>query len=150
MSILHDTLAKYIESKDGDPEVKAWALKTLEKEIIDEIVNQKANEITQALKDKKQEMLKAERQAEIARKIKEAGRAFWAVVVLGLTVGLLGNQLTEMITRVKEFFNSFWGVTLLCIAGFGFVVYMIFKHEYLGPAGEMIEKFVKESMKNDE
>lgn len=150
MSKLHDTLAKYIEGKDGDPEIKKWALKTLEKEITDEIVNQKANEILQEVNEKKQEMLKVERQAEIARKIKEAGRAFWAVVVLGLMVGLLGNQFTEMISKSKEFFDSFWSVTLPCIIVFGLTVYMIFKHEYLGPAGEMIEKFVKESIKDEE
>lgn len=140
-STLHNTLKKYISTQGGDPELNEWVLKGLEAEIIQEIISSKANEIAKVSVDIEQEKLQTLRRKEAARKLEEAKRVFFVVVILGLLVGLIGNQLTEMIGMLKNYLNEYWGITIGALFIFLSVTYIIFKSEYLAIASEMLEKF---------
>ena len=144
MSKLHDTLEKYIATRNIDPELKNYALADMENQIVQEIVAQKAAEIDKATLELHRKRMEQERHEKIEQRIKEAERTFWIVVVLGLMIGLAGNQLTEMIASLKDVidFNRLvitLAFTVLFLGG----VYLVFKWEYIRTADEFIRDFFR-------
>ena len=144
MSKLHDTLEKYIATRNIDPELKNYALADMENQIVQEIVAQKAAEIDKATLELQRKRMEQERHEKIEQRIKEAERTFWIVVVLGLMIGLAGNQLTEMIASLKDVidFNRLvitLAFTVLFLGG----VYLVFKWEYIRTADEFIRDFFR-------
>lgn len=144
MSKLHDTLEKYIATRNIDPEFKNYALADMENQIVQEIVAQKAAEIDKATLELQRKRMEQERHEKIEQRIKEAERTFWIVVVLGLMIGLAGNQLTEMIASLKDVidFNRLvitLAFTVLFLGG----VYLVFKWEYIRTADEFIRDFFR-------
>lgn len=144
MSKLHDTLGKYIATRNIDPELKNYALADMENQIVQEIVAQKAAEIDKATLELQRKRMEQERHEKIEQRIKEAERTFWIVVVLGLMIGLAGNQLTEMIASLKDVidFNRLvitLAFTVLFLGG----VYLVFKWEYIRTADEFIRDFFR-------
>ena len=156
MSELHKMLesyAKYI-MKDNDESGESLKLRNsaiahLEQTITDEIVRNEANRIEALRRKEHEEYLQKERQANLSKRIKEARNAFWIVMVLGLTVGLIGNQFTDIISFCKGEPGShifiLW--TILIIVILSAAVYLVFKHEYLDKAAEIIETFIQEGIK---
>lgn len=145
MSILHDTLRKYISTQDGDAELKSRALKQLEAEIIQEIVSLKANEIAKVAADREKKRLTSVRRQEMVRKLQDAQRAFFIVVILGLLVGMVGNQFTEMISALKNSADAFWMGTIGALALLLASVYAIFRSKYFAIADKMLEKILRET-----
>lgn len=144
MSKLHDTLEKYIATRDIDPELKNYALANMENQIVQEIVAQKAAEIDKATLKLQRKRMEQERHEKIEQRIKEAERTFWIVVVLGLMIGLAGNQITEIISSVKEQFEvnramvSF-GITVFIACG----IYFVIQRQYISTATELINDFLR-------
>ena len=144
MSKLHDTLEKYIATRDIDPELKNYALADMENQIVQEIVAPKAAEIDKATLELQRKRLEKERHETIARRIKDAERTFWVIVVLGLMIGLAGNQLTEMIASLKDVIDlNRLVITLAFTVLFLGGVYLVFKWEYIRTADEFIRDFFR-------
>lgn len=155
MSKLHgvlETYAKYVIHDDKTSEeikLRNLAIARLEQIITDEIVRNEASRIEALQRKEHEEYLQKERQANLAKRIKDARNAFWTVMVLGLIIGLIGNQFTDIISFCKGEPHSagfiLW--TILVIIILFVVVYFVFKHEYLDKAIEIIERFIQEGMK---
>lgn len=144
MSKLHDTLEKYIAKCNIDPELKEYALADMENEIIQDIIEQRAAEIENAALELQRKRLEKERHETIARRIKDAERTFWVIVVLGLMIGLAGNQLTEMIASLKDVIDlNRLVITLAFTVLFLGGVYLVFKWEYIRTADEFIRDFFR-------
>lgn len=94
MSKLRDTLEKYISTQNIQEDYRHYVLDKMEEEIVQEVVKQKAKEICDKAKARKE-------QEEVRQRIKSARAAFWTVLALGLLIGLLGNQITELISDAK-------------------------------------------------
>ena len=159
MSKLHDTLAKYVDSmnfghlSEGNERfLKEAAVRDLEQQIIREIVQQKAGEIYAEADRKRKEALKLEQQQEQARKIRDAQTAFWTVIVLGILIGLVGNQLTELFSFLKDAVKMELPVlisTIFLTGGLSFVIYHIYQSVYLGKAAELIEEFLQKGSERE-
>lgn len=142
MSKLHDTLERYLDTKKIDPELKDYALTEMENEIVREIIEQKAVEFDNAVHKLQRERTEKERYEKINQRIKDAERTFLVVVVLGLMIGLAGNQITEIISSVKEQFEV--NRTILTLISTGVIacgVYLIFKRQYISTATDLINDF---------
>lgn len=140
MSKLRDTLEKYILTQEIKKEYQNYVLKQMEEEIVQEIVAQKAEEINAKARAKKE-------QEEVHQRIQSARTAFWTVLVLGLLIGLLGNQLTELIASAKD--GSAAATWLLALAMIA-LIYIIYKVEYLSQAEDIINKWLKRELEDDE
>ena len=144
MSKLHDTLEKYIATRNIDPELKNYALADMENQIVQEIVAQKAAEIDKATLELQRKRMEQERHEKIEQRIKEAERTFWIVVVLGLMIGLAGNQLTEIISSVKEQIEVNRTIpTLIVIVAIAYGIYFVIQRQYISTATELINDFLR-------
>lgn len=116
----------------------------MENEIIQDIIEQRAAEIENAALELQRKRLEKERHETIARRIKDAERTFWVIVVLGLMIGLAGNQLTEMIASLKDVIDlNRLVITLAFTVLFLGGVYLVFKWEYIRTADEFIRDFFR-------
>mgnify|MGYP003086518307 CR=1 FL=1 len=78
------------------------------------------------------------------QRIKDAERTFLVVVVLGLMIGLAGNQITEIISSIKEQFEVNRTIlTLIFTAVIAYGVYLIFKRQYISTATDLINDFFR-------
>lgn len=112
----------------------------MEEEIVQEIVKQKVQEIN--------DKAKAEReQEEVSQRIDSARNAFWTVVVLGLLLGLLGNQITELISDTK---GTSVAVTWILVLVMILSVYAIYEIAYLSQAKAIINKWLKKRQEDNE
>lgn len=108
MSKLHGVLETYVkyvihdDKTDEAVKLRNLAIAQLEQIITDEIVRNEASRIEELQRKEHEEYLQKERQANLAKRIKDARNAFWTVMVLGLIIGLIGNQFTD-ITAVYSF-----------------------------------------------
>ena len=144
MSKLHDTLEKYIATRNIDPELKNYALADMENQIVQEIVAQKAAEIDKATLELQRKRMEQERHEKIEQRIKEAERTFWIVVVLGLMIGLAGNQITEIISSVKELFEVNQTIpTLIVTVAIACGIYFVIQRQYISTATELINDFFR-------
>ena len=126
MSTLHDTLTEYLSTQEGSPKLKKLAIEQLENRITQEIVEQEATKI----ENKALELQRA--------------RTFLVVVVLGLMIGLAGNQITEIISSIKEQFEVNRTIlTLIFTAVIAYGVYLIFKRQYISTATDLINDFFR-------
>ena len=140
MSKLRDTLEKYILTQHIEQEYQQYVLEKMEEEIVQEIVKQKVQEIN--------DKAKAEReQEEVSQRIDSARNAFWTVVVLGLLLGLLGNQITELISDTK---GTSVAVTWILVLVMILSVYAIYEIEYLSQAKAIINKWLKKRQEDNE
>lgn len=140
MSKLRDTLEKYILTQHIEQEYQQYVLEKMEEEIVQEIVKQKVQEIN--------DKAKAEReQEEVSQRIDSARNAFWTVVVLGLLLGLLGNQITELISDTK---GTSVAVTWILVLVMILSVYAIYEIAYLSQAKAIINKWLKERQEDNE
>lgn len=144
MSTLHDTLTEYLSTQEGSPKLKKLAIEQLENRITQEIVEQEATKIENKALELQRERIEKERHEKMAQRIKDAERTFWIVVVLGLMIGLAGNQITEIISFVKEKFEvnrtqvSF-GITVFIACG----IYFVFQRQYISTATDLINDFFR-------
>ena len=144
MSKLHDTLEKYIATRDIDPELKNYALADMENQIVQEIVAQKAAEIDKATLELQRKRMEQERHEKITQRIKDAERTFWVVAVLGLMIGLAGNQITELVSLTKEWVGGSRLVGTIVVVGLLFLgVYLVFEREYIKTANDIITDFFR-------
>lgn len=144
MSKLHDTLEKYIAKCSIDPELKDYALAEMENEIVREIIEQRAAEIDNAVLELQRKRMEKERHEKITQRIKDAERTFLVVVVLGLMIGLAGNQITEILSFVKEQIEVNRTIlTLIFTAVIACGVYLIFKRQYISTATDLINDFFR-------
>ncbi|MCI7063184.1 MAG: hypothetical protein MR947_01025 [Mitsuokella jalaludinii] len=140
MSKLRDTLEKYILTQHIEQEYQQYVLEKMEEEIVQEIVKQKVQEIN--------DKAKAEReQEEVSQRIDSARNAFWTVVVLGLLLGLLGNQITELISDTK---GTSVAVTWILVLVMILSVYAIYEIAYLSQAKAIINKWLKKRQEDNE
>ena len=77
----------------------------MEEEIVKEIIEQEVAKIESRARELERKRMEKERHEKMAQRIKDAERTFWIVVVLGLMIGLAGNQITEIISSAKEQFE---------------------------------------------
>lgn len=140
MSKLRDTLEKYISTQDIPEEYQQLVLEKIEEEIIQEIVEQKVQEVYDKAKARRE-------QEEVSQRINSARNAFWTVVVLGLLLGLLGNQITELISSTKG--TSVVATWILVIVMMG-CVYVIYEMVYLSQAKDVINKWLKKEKEDNE
>lgn len=141
MSKLHDTLEKYISSQKGIPsELMPYALSKLEEEITKEIVHQRAAEIDAEVEKKRKRRQEQEARIKASKSIDTAFHAFWTVVVLGLLLGLLGNQVTDLISGAK---GSSVGWTIGIIVLISIFIYLIYEIEFLSQAKQVIDDLLK-------
>ena len=144
MSKLHDTLEKYIATRNIDPELKNYALADMENQIVQEIVAQKAAEIDKATLELQRKRMEQERHEKIEQRIKEAERTFWIVVVLGLMIGLAGNQITELVSLTKEWVGGSHLVGTIVVVGLLLLgAYLVFEREYIKTANDIITDFFR-------
>lgn len=144
MSKLHDTLEKYLDTKKIEPELKDYALTEMEKEIVQEIIEQEAAKIENKVLELQRKRMEKERHEKIEQRIKEAERTFWIVVVLGLMIGLAGNQLTEIISSVKEQIEVNRTIpTLIVIVAIAYGIYFVIQRQYISTATELINDFLR-------
>lgn len=144
MSKLHDTLEKYIATRNIDPELKNYALADMENQIVQEIVAQKAAEIDKATLELQRKRMEQERHEKITQRIKDAERTFWVVAVLGLMIGLAGNQITELVSLTKEWVGGSRLVGTIVVVGLLFLgVYLVFEREYIKTANDIITDFFR-------
>lgn len=109
-------------------------LDKLEREIKQEVISEEAKLLVDAA-DKEQ----------ILRSIEKLKEMFWTVVIIGVLVGVTGNQITELISSLKEGFNIFWTVLLVIILILA--MYFYFWVRYLNQATDEIRKFKENSRK---
>ena len=144
MSTLHDTLTEYLSTQEGSPKLKKLAIEQLENRITQEIVEQEATKIENKALELQRERIEKERHEKMAQRIKDAERTFWIVVVLGLMIGLAGNQITEIISSIKEQFEVNRTIlTLIFTAVIAYGVYLIFKRQYISTATDLINDFFR-------
>ena len=144
MSTLHDTLTEYLSTQEGSPKLKKLAIEQLENRITQEIVEQEATKIENKALELQRERTEKERYEKINQRIKDAERTFWIVVVLGLMIGLAGNQITEIISSIKEQFEVNRTIlTLIFTAVIAYGVYLIFKRQYISTATDLINDFFR-------
>lgn len=144
MSTLHDTLTEYLSSQEGSPKLKKLAIEQLENRITQEIVEQEATKIENKALELQRERTEKERYEKINQRIKDAERTFLVVVVLGLMIGLAGNQITEIISSIKEQFEVNRTIlTLIFTAVIAYGVYLIFKRQYISTATDLINDFFR-------
>jgi hypothetical protein len=144
MSTLHDTLTEYLSTQEGSPKLKKLAIEQLENRITQEIVEQEATKIENKALELQRERTEKERYEKINQRIKDAERTFLVVVVLGLMIGLAGNQITEIISSIKEQFEVNRTIlTLIFTAVIAYGVYLIFKRQYISTATDLINDFFR-------
>ena len=144
MSTLHDTLTEYLSTQEGSPKLKKLAIEQLENRITQEIVEQEATKIENKALELQRERIEKERHEKMAQRIKDAERTFLVVVVLGLMIGLAGNQITEIISSIKEQFEVNRTIlTLIFTAVIAYGVYLIFKRQYISTATDLINDFFR-------
>ena len=112
----------------------------MEEESVQEVVTQKAKEICDKAKARKE-------QEEVRQRIKSARAAFWTVLALGLLIGLLGNQITELISDAK---GTSIGITWLLVIAISVLIYVIYDMEYLRQAENIINEWLKKEQEDDE
>lgn len=140
MSKLRDTLEKYISTQNIQEDYRHYVLDKMEEEIVQEVVKQKAKEICDKAKARKE-------QEEVRQHIKSARAAFWTVLALGLLIGLLGNQITELISDAK---GTSIGITWLLVIAISVLIYVIYDMEYLRQAENIINEWLKKEQEDDE
>ena len=140
MSKLRDTLEKYISTQDIPKEYQQPVLEKIEEEIIQEIVEQKVQEVYDKAKARRE-------QEEVSQRINSARNAFWTVVVLGLLLGLLGNQITELISSTK---GTSVVATWILVIVMMVCVYVIYEIVYLSQAKDVINKWLKKEKEDNE
>lgn len=140
MSKLRDTLEKYILTQHIEQEYQQYVLEKMEEEIVQEIVKQKVQEINDKAKTERE-------QEEVSQRIDSARNAFWTVVVLGLLLGLLGNQITELISDTK---GTSVAVTWILVLVMILSVYAIYEIAYLSQAKAIINKWLKKRQEDNE
>lgn len=104
------------------------AITTLENEIKQEIISEETKRI-----------LEETEKARLIRNIDRIKDAFWTVVVIGILVGVTGNQVTELIA----FWKNGWpiGVTMLIAVALIGIMYCYFSTRYLKQAANEIREF---------
>lgn len=147
MSELRSLLERYV-SMDSNVEerLQRITVEALETRITDEIVQQEAERINELSAKLKKEADEREANANLSKRIRAASRAFRTVVLIGLLVGLAGNQLTDLITMLKEYSTCEISVlksTVLTAGLILFIIFVLYKIEYVDQASEMIEKFIR-------
>ncbi|MBF1662766.1 MAG: hypothetical protein ACFNLF_04290 [Selenomonas noxia] len=148
MSKLHDTLEKYYSVRNSDPEFKEPALAYMEEEIVKEIIEQEVAKIESRARELERKRMEKERHEKMAQRIKDAERTFWIVVVLGLMIGLAGNQITEIISSAKEQFEVNPMIpTMLVTVAIAYGIYLIFQRHYISTAVDLINEFARKGQK---
>ena len=104
------------------------AITTLEKEIKQEIISEETKRI-----------LEENEKARLIRNIDRIKDAFWTVVVIGILVGVTGNQVTELIAFLKTGWPI--GGTLLVAVALIVIMYSYFWTRYLKQAANEIREF---------
>ena len=142
MSKLHDTLEKYYSVRNSDPEFKEPALAYMEEEIVKEIIEQEVAKIESRARELERKRMEKERHEKMAQ------RTFWIVVVLGLMIGLAGNQITEIISSAKEQFEVNPMIpTMLVTVAIAYGIYLIFQRHYISTAVDLINEFARKGQK---
>ena len=140
MSKLRDTLEKYISTQNIQEDYRHYVLDKMEEEIVQEVVKQKAKEICDKAKARKE-------QEEVRQRIKSARAAFWTVLALGLLIELQGNKITELISDAK---GTSIGITWLLVIAISVLIYVIYDMEYLRQAENIINEWLKKEQEDDE
>lgn len=144
MSTLHDTLTEYLSAQEGSSKIKKLAIEQLEDRITREIIEQEAAKIENKALELRRKRMEQERHEKMEQRIKEAERTFWLVVVLGLMIGLAGNQLTEIISSVKELFEVNQTIpTLIVTVAIACGIYFVIQRQYISTATELINDFFR-------
>ena len=144
MSTLHDTLTEYLSTQEGSPKLKKLAIEQLENRITQEIVEQEATKIENKALELQRERTEKERYEKINQRIKDAERTFLVVVVLGLMIGLAGNQITEIISSIKEQFEVNRAMVSFGITVFiAFGIYFVVQQQYISTATDLINDFFR-------
>lgn len=136
MSKLRNVLEANFHNDVKDPEYlkyKKIIIDKLEEEIKQEIISEETERV-----------IEAEERARTIRNIDRVKDVFLTVVVIGILVGVTGNQITELISIGKQGLSIgwTWAVTI-CLVG---MMYLYFWISYLRQATNEIRKFKE---KND-
>ena len=115
-----------------DPAYKKIIIDKLESDIRQEIILEEAERIAEA-KEKEQTL----------RNIERIRDNFWTIVVIGILVGVAGNQITELIAFGKCGLPIGWTV-LLAVLLIG-IMYFCFWTKYLKQASIEIRRFKDEN-----
>ena len=109
-------------------EYEAIVIDKLEEDIKQEIILEEAERV-----------IEAEEKERTIRNIDRLKEAFWTVVIIGVLVGVTGNQVTELISCVKP--DKAIVLTLLLSMVLIVIMYIYFWITYLRQATDEIEKF---------
>lgn len=131
MSKLRDVLEKNFQNEEVDAEelkYKDIILDRLEDEIRQEIILEEAERV-----------VKAEEKERLIGKADVLRNAFWTVVIVGILVGVTGNQVTELISLFKQGLDFCWTILLIIILVA--IMYIYFWVEYLNQTMDAIAEF---------
>lgn len=136
MSKLRNVLEANFHNDVKDPEhlkYKKIIIDKLEEEIKQEIISEETERV-----------IEAEERARTIRNIDRVKDVFLTVVVIGILVGVTGNQITELISIGKQGLSIGWTwAVAICLVG---MMYLYFWISYLKQATNEIRKFKE---KND-
>lgn len=144
---LHQVLVRVVDKRLAgvSEEEKAAAVSGLESQIEQEIVSEKSDELTMAQVKKRQEEEQKYRAERLRIAISQAKEALFAAGVIGVLIGLLANQLTDLISLWKGVSPSMpleWtaaACVLLFVAN-GFVFYLLYVRKLVGLVMEYTQK----------
>lgn len=131
MSKLRTILEVNVHHEVKDPELlkyKKIIIDKLEEEIKQEIISEEAERV-----------IEAEERERTIRNIDRVKDVFWTVVVIGILVGVTGNQVTELIAVEKRDLSIGW-TALLAIVLIG-MMYLYFWINFLKQATKKIKEF---------
>ena len=131
MSKLRDLLEKSFQNEnitEKELHYKDIIIYRLEKEIKQEIITEEAEQVIQA-----------EEKRRLIGKIGLIKDTFWTVVIIGILVGVTGNQVTELVSFGKYGLPIGWTIAL--IAFLILIMYIYFWIGYLKQATAEITTF---------
>lgn len=156
MSKLHDTLTEYVlltkaipepDTEEQHPKTELFrkaVVEQMETEIIEEIVQQEAEAIQERWEEKRNARFEQERRQRAIRKFRDAKMIFWTVIVLGVLLSLMGNQLTELFGMVKGTVTKVPPVPLMTFGALlllAVLVGIVYKVLYLDGVVDAMEEF---------
>lgn len=140
MSELQKVIKQYAETESDNVEVQDCIVECLTRRITDEIIVAESDEINRLATEKRKQSLLEEKRLKAEQQITTANKAFWTVFVTGLLIGLLGNQLTELIARAEL---SNMSIVAICTL-LSLIIYLVYRQMYLVSAIAIINSFLTE------
>ena len=144
---LHKILTKYVSFRlllESSQEEKDETVRALELKIEKEIIEEKSNELTlQQTKIMQREREKFNEQR-LQDSIDRAKDVFYGAGIIGLLIGLLVNQITDLISAGKSLFPqlSNW-LTVIAISVLVFGCWKAFDYIYMSKVVKIVQKYMK-------